>query len=66
MEEKIILRCSVAKCPRKLKIKRDMSMPEGTVVVKSKCPWHQDGDFDNEQFYDKEENELVWEPKNNR
>lgn len=64
--EKITIKCSVGKCPRTKKyitLKDDEStIPAGTVVIKMKCPWHEDGDFDEEQYYDKDGKELFWQP----
>lgn len=64
--DKIIIKCSVGKCPRQKRYTvqegDENTYPEGTVVSKLKCPWHDDGDFDQEQFYDKDGKELYWEP----
>lgn len=66
--EKLTIKCSVGKCPRKKKYivqKEDENIfPKGTVVIKMRCPWHTDcGEFDQEQYYDKDENELYWQPE---
>lgn len=61
--KKITLACSHDGCPRKQKTEWDSNFPEGTVVVKSKCPWHQDGDFDQEQYFDEKGQEIYWSPK---
>lgn len=58
---KILLKCSVKGCPQTKKIESDKTIPNGTTVVKSKCPWHQDGDFDSEQYYDVNGNEIFIE-----
>jgi len=63
--KKVILKCSVEKCPRKRKVDWDDNFPKGTVVVTLKCPWHDDGDFDNEQYYDEKGEELIWQPLEN-
>jgi len=58
----VTLACSVNKCPRKRKYTvqsgDENTFPEGTVTVRMKCPWHTDGDFDSEQYYDKDGNEI--------
>lgn len=58
----VIMQCSHEGCPRKKRTPWDEDFPIGTVVVKSRCPWHQDGDFDQEQYFDKDGNELYWKP----
>ena len=60
--KKITLKCSFGKCPRKKKIDWDDIFPKGTAIVILKCPWHYDGDFDSEQYYDKKGKELFWQP----
>jgi len=63
---KVLLKCSVKGCPRTKRIDWDKDFPIGTVVVTLKCPWHEDGDFDTEQFYDKDGKELYWQPEEER
>lgn len=56
----VILECSVNKCPRKKKIDFDKNtMPKNTVKIISKCPWHQDGDFDEEEYLDKNNKQIM-------
>lgn len=38
-------------------------IPQGTVVIKIKCPWHTDGDFDQDTYFDKDGKEIFWQPK---
>lgn len=68
--EKLIIRCSQGTCPRtKRYVVQEYdknTFPEGTVVIKMKCPWHQDGDFDEEWYYDKDGDRLYWEPVEDR
>ena len=65
--EKLTIKCSVGKCPRTRRYVvqegDEKTFPEGTVFVKMECPWHWDGDFDEEQYYDKDGNELYWQPE---
>ena len=55
---KVTLRCSVKSCPRTIKVDWDDTMPKGTAFIESKCPWHEDGDFDEEDYFDKNNKEL--------
>ena len=57
----VTLRCSHEGCPRSRKVQMDESMPEGTHTVKSLCPWHDNGDFGSETYYDKDGKELTQE-----
>lgn len=65
--EKLTIKCSVGKCPRTkryiVQMGDEHTFPEGTVVIKMKCPWHDEGDFDQEEYFDKDGNELIWEPE---
>ena len=55
---KVLLKCSVEGCPRTKKIEWDDNFPRGTTIVTIKCPWHDDGDFDSEHYYDKDGEEI--------
>ena len=63
--DKITLICR-GSCPRKRKYTLqkgdENTFPKGTVFVKSKCPWHEDGDFDEEDYFDKDMKQLFWQP----
>jgi hypothetical protein len=63
MNVKVLLKCSVKGCPRTRKIDWDDNFPKGTVVVELRCPWHDNGDFDQEIYFDKEGNQLCDEPE---
>jgi len=59
--DKVILECIVKNCPRKLKTDFDEdTMPEGTVKIKSYCPWHleEGGKEYSELYFDKNGKEL--------
>lgn len=60
--KKVLLKCSVKGCPRTKKIDWDDDFPEGTETVTLKCPWHDDGDFDSEDYFDKDGKQLYWKP----
>lgn len=61
--KKVTLKCSIKGCPRKRKINFDKTcFPTETEVVTLRCPWHDNGDFDTEQYYDAKGNELFWQP----
>lgn len=55
---KIYLICEKEKCPRKLLIERDKTIPEKAVRVVSLCPWHgEEGQM--ETFFDANDEELL-------
>jgi len=58
MSDFVTLKCSVDGCPRTKKIEWDDFFPKGTITVTIKCPWHDDGDFDSETYYDKDGNQI--------
>lgn len=57
-EQHVKLRCSVKGCPRTLKIKFDGTMPKNTKIIESLCPWHSNGDRNEEFYFDSNGNQL--------
>lgn len=52
--------CSRDKCPRRVKVRRDPTMPPGTAYVRLLCPWHESpGDFSEESYYDADYKQLM-------
>ena len=51
LDKMVRLRCSHAGCPRTKKVAWDDTMPVGTAVITSACPWHA-GDTTTEDYYD--------------
>jgi len=60
MKEMVTLKCSHKGCPRTRKVFYDNTMPKGTVVIKSLCPWHDEGDFGSEKYYNKDGDEMFY------
>lgn len=49
----VVLVCDVPGCPRHRNAEVDpKTVPAGTAVIKSRCPWHQSGDFESEIYLD--------------
>lgn len=57
---KVYLACNHSGCPRKMRTKLQGHEPKGTVLIRSVCPWHADGDFDTETYFDKDGKELLF------
>jgi hypothetical protein len=36
----VLIECDKPKCPYKVKVKANDTMPKGTVRIVSPCPWH--------------------------
>ncbi len=65
MNNKVLIKCSVKGCPRAKKIEWDDTMPKDTATIELKCPWHDDGDFDSELYFDKDGEQLGLEENEN-
>lgn len=63
--EKVYLACNHKGCPRKIRTTLQGHEPKGTVLIRSVCPWHADGDFDTETYFDKDGKELLFNPEEN-
>lgn len=58
-EALVMLRCMRKGCPRTVHVPMDSTMPQGTVEIRSLCPWHEkSGEFASEYYYDADGNEL--------
>lgn len=61
--EKLLLKCSVPGCPRKKRVAREGTDPLEAVTITLRCPWHDNGDFDEATFYDKGGKSICWSPE---